>query len=111
MKTAIKVLGLLLMTAMMLYNVSISKSMKGGNLQLAYVKNSAQAQTENPTTYLNSITNNYTMTTTVVNKDNTTCTQTTSYATVQCSGTGPLSCTNSTVITAGPTYSGNCSGH
>ena len=111
MKTAIKILGLLLMTATMLYNVSISKGTKSGNLQLAYVKNTAQAQTENPATYATSITDHYTMVTTVVNRDNTTCTTSTTYASVQCSGQGPLACTNSNVIEAGPTYSGNCPGH
>lgn len=108
MKTTFKVLGALVIVVAMVYNVRISRQAASQETVLAYVKNAAQADEENPQKYATKTSDNYTRTTTVQNSNGTTCTVTATYAVTECGGTGNLDCTASSVITDGPHYSGNC---
>jgi hypothetical protein len=107
MKTTFKVLGLLLIAGAMVFNLKISETQSDKSMILSYVKNTAQADGENPQKYATKVDDNYTRTTTVTNSDNTSCTKTATYHVVECGGNGNLECTPSS-SESNVKYEGNC---
>ena len=112
MRTTFKILGFLLIVLMMLYNVKISTGTNNGKVLLAYVKNTAQAQSENPPKGAATMTSDsYTLSITRVNSDGTVCTVSQPYISVQCSGEGGLTCVPSNNPNGPPSTSGSCPVH
>ena len=92
----------------MLYNVKISRQNNDENASLSYVKNTAQAQTENPgQKVLTKTTDDYNDVVTYVDGSGQTCVSSTPTHVVECSGQGSIDCvpvkqpTGPTVTTCG----------
>ena len=110
MKALLKITGLILVIVTMVYNINLSMSKDSHHVSLAYVRNLANAQNENPTTYYAKQTASGHSTFVHVNTDSSTCTENFDFTKTVCSGTGSLDCKNEYKET-NVVYSGSCPYH